>query len=168
MFSVGFLDRFPIPNYGVVVTQNHVTGTFLGIDVTPNNLADSLISDNTTNDSASTGIVLQRSTGNMIRGNQTHNNLFAGINVANGSTENVVRDNQADNNGVAGVSATLGATGNRFDRNSMHANGWRTDTTLPRADARDLNPVLDGMLQNVWIGNDCDTDLPAGMICGVG
>jgi hypothetical protein len=50
----------------------------------------------------------------------------------------------------------------------MHGNGWRSDTTLPRADARDLNPLVNGMLQNVWIGNDCDTDIPAGMICGVG
>jgi parallel beta-helix repeat protein len=92
----------------------------------------------------------------------------SGIQIVNGATANEVRGNRANNNGVAGVSATLGATGNRFEHNSMHGNGWRTDTTLPRADARDLNPLLNGVLQNVWIGNDCETDIPAGMICGVG
>jgi hypothetical protein len=62
----------------------------------------------------------------------------------------------------------LDATGNRFEHNSMHGNGWRTDTMLPRADARDLNPPLNGVRRNVWINNDCDTDIPAGMICGIG
>jgi hypothetical protein len=33
---------------------------------------------------------------------------------------------------------------------------------------RDLNPLVEGMLQNVWTGNDCDTDIALGMICGVG
>ena len=50
----------------------------------------------------------------------------------------------------------------------MHGNGWRTDTMLPRADARDLNPPLNGVRRNVWINNDCDTDIPAGMIYGIG
>jgi parallel beta-helix repeat protein len=168
LFTEPFLDRFPIPNHGVVVTQNHVTGTFIGIDARPNNLADSLIAENTINNTASNGIFMQRNTGNVIRGNRTDNNFVSGVQVVNGATGNLVSDNQADNNGVAGVSATLGATGNRFEHNSMHGNGWRTDTMLPRADARDLNPLVNGMLQNVWIGNSCDTDIPAGMICGIG
>jgi hypothetical protein len=47
-----------------------------------------------------------------------------------------------------------------FERNSMHGNG-----TLDRSlffDARDKNNPI-----NDWSDNDCDTDLPAGAICGV-
>jgi parallel beta-helix repeat protein len=92
----------------------------------------------------------------------------SGIQINIGSTDNEAHDNRADNNGIGGISAILGATGNRFERNSMHGNGWRTDTTLPRADARDGVPLPGGLLQNIWSGNDCDTDIPPGMICGVG
>jgi hypothetical protein len=59
-----------------------------------------------------------------------------------------------------GINVQLGATGNTFKRNSMHGNGTR--------DARDLNPLVDGKLPNDWIKNDCQTDDPAGAICGAG
>jgi parallel beta-helix repeat protein len=169
LFVDTFLDRFPIPNHDIVVTDNEVTGTAVGIDVKENNLVDSLISENTVSHSGFHGIWLRSGdTGNVVRDNQTNDNYFTGILLNFGTTGNLVRANQADNNGIAGISAILGATGNRFERNSMHGNGWRSDTMLRRADARDLNPLLNGMLQNVWTGNSCDTDIPAGMICGVG
>ena len=84
------------------------------------------------------------------------------------STDNMIRDNQSNNNVVADITAFPGAIRNRFEHNSMHGNGSATGASFPPADARDLNALLNGMLQNVWIGNDCDTDIPAGMICGVG
>jgi hypothetical protein len=70
------------------------------------------------------------------------------------------------NNGRNGISAGAGATDNTFEANEMLGNG-RIDGT-GGVDARDGNPLVDGMLQNTWIDNACDTDIPAGMICGVG
>jgi hypothetical protein len=92
--------------------------------------------------------------------NTTSENRVNGIVLFGGNNGNVIHGNHADNNGVNGIFAMLGATGNRFDQNSMHGNG--------SFDARDANPLLNGELQNDWTGNECDTDLPAGMICGVG
>ena len=46
----------------------------------------------------------------------------------------------------------------------MHGNSTRPGP-LPGADARDFNTPFP---QYVWLSNDCDTDIPAGMICGVG
>jgi len=146
VFVETFFDRFPIPNRDVIVTRNVVTGTAaVGVTTRPNNLAESLITENTTRDNGAQGIFLH-----------------------SGSTGNVVRANQAHNNGISGITAFLGATGNRFEHNSMHGNGWLTSTQAPRADARDGVPLPNGLLQNVWIGNDCGTDIPAGTICGVG
>ena len=85
------------------------------------------------------------------------------------SSGNVIRANQSHNNGVAGITAFPGATGNRFEHNSMHGNASVPGASFPGADARDIDAWLTGgVFQNIWIGNDCDTDLPAGMICGVG
>jgi Right handed beta helix region len=92
--------------------------------------------------------------------NTTSENRINGIVLFNGNTDSVIRGNHADNNGANGIFAMLGATGNHFDQNSMHGNG--------SVDARDANPLLNGMLQNDWTGNDCNTDFPAGLICGVG
>jgi Periplasmic copper-binding protein (NosD) len=144
-FLETFIDRFPIPSRNVVVTQNEFRRSTAGIVVNTNNLADSLISENTASENRGNGIIL-----------------------LSGNTRNVIRANAADNNGVGGITALLGATGNRFEQNSMHGNGALSGTQAPGADARDLNPLLNGMLQNVWTGNNCDTDIPAGMICGVG
>ena len=95
----------------------------------------------------------------LIADNTTSDNRANGINLFSGNTRNVIRANQADNNRTAGINVQGGATGNTLERNSMHGNG---------TDARDLNPLINGMLQNDWIGNDCDTDNVEGRICGVG
>jgi parallel beta-helix repeat protein len=89
-----------------------------------------------------------------------------GIALIDGNTHNVVRGNTVTNNGRNGISAGAGATDNTFEANEMLGNG-RIDGT-GGVDARDGNPLVDGMLQNTWIDNACDTDIPAGMICGVG
>jgi len=54
-------------------------------------------------------------------------------------------------------------SGNRFEHNSMHGNG----TLGAGADARDFRPARERHAPD-WIDNDCDTDIPAGMLCGVG
>jgi hypothetical protein len=59
-----------------------------------------------------------------------------------------------------------GPTGNRFEYNSMHGNGSVSGASFPSADARDLHAYVTGTFQNVWTGNECDTDLPTGTICG--
>jgi parallel beta-helix repeat protein len=142
--AANFIDRFPVPSQHVVVSRNDVAGAATGIGVGNSNLAHSDISDNTTSGNRGNGIVLLQR-----------------------NTDNVIRGNEAENNGANGILAQLGATANTFEQNSMHGNG----TLNPQLffDARDSNPLQDnGMLPNVWTGNDCDTDFPAGMICGVG
>jgi len=137
------LDFLPILSRDVLVTDNDVRGAAAGIYARPASLVASLIANNTTSENRGNGI-----------------NMF--------SSGNVIRANQSNNNGVAGITAFPGAIGNRFEHNSMHGNASVPGASFPGADARDLNPLLNDMLQNDWIGNDCDTDIPAGMICGVG
>ena len=136
-----FTDFFPVTSHDVVVTANDLRDGTTGIDANENSLVDSLLAENTTSDSRGNGIIL-----------------------LTGNTGNTVRDNQADNNELAGITALAGATGNRFERNSMHGNSTRPGP-LPGADARDFNTPFP---QNVWLSNDCDTDIPDGMTCGIG
>jgi parallel beta-helix repeat protein len=162
-----FLDRFPIPDRQIVVVDNILSGGFLGMDIKEHMLADSLITDNTVSGADANGIYVQASnTGLRISHNLTHDNGSSGILLNSGASGNVITRNVADHNAIGGITMTNGATGNIIEGNSMHANGWSTTTKLPRGDARDLNPLLDGALQNTWTGNDCDTDVPAGVICG--
>ena len=138
------LDPVPVPSSNVRVTDNDVRDAAAGIYARPASLVASLIADNTTSDNRGNGI-----------------NMF--------SSGNVIRANNSNNNGVAGITAFPGATGNRFEHNSMHGNASVPGASFPGADARDIDAWLTGgAFQNVWIGNDCDTDLPTGMICGVG
>lgn len=138
-----FIDILPTPTRNALVSHNDVRDAVAGIYARPASLTESEISHNKTSDNGGNGI-----------------NMF--------SSGNLIRHNEADNNVVAGITAFPGATGNRFEHNSMHGNGSSAGASFPGADARDLNPLVNGTLQNVWIGNDCDTDIPAGMICGVG
>ena len=143
---LGAIDVFPASR-NVVVTQNDLrSDPFLapgnGIIAFAGSLVDSTISENIVDGFFANGIIL-----------------------ITGNTGNMVRGNHSDNNGRNGIVALLGATGNTFEQNSMHGNNQRGVGTF---DANDLNPLVNGMLPNVWIGNDCLTDFPAGMICGVG
>ena len=139
VFVETFIDRFPLPSTNVTVVDNDVRSVALtGIVANTGNLAFSVITRNTTSE------------------NRVH-----GINLLARNTNNLVTENSADNNGRNGIFAQLGATANRFERNSMHGNG--TFNPLLFFDARDNNNPI-----NVWIGNECDTDFPAGAICGIG
>jgi nitrous oxidase accessory protein NosD len=143
--DVGLIDLFPFPSRDVLVTNNYLTAGGSGIF------------SETTRPSPTE---IHTLTDSLIYANTTSNNRNQGIVINRGDIENLVRANVADNNGAAGITAALGATDNQIEQNSMHGNVL--------ADARDLNPLLNGILQNDWIGNDCLTDMPAGMICGVG
>jgi parallel beta-helix repeat protein len=134
-----FIDVFSDPSSDVLVSENDLRGGTAGIDATPDSLVRSLISANTASENAGNGIILQT-----------------------GNTDNTVRGNTADHNGIAGITALTGATPNRFEQNSMHGNEGFPNPPLPGADARDFNTPI-----NAWSGNECDTDIPVGMICGV-
>ena len=140
-----FIDLLSTPTRHAIVTDNDVSGAVAAIyATTAQSLVDSVIADNNTSDNRGNGISLF-SGGNLVRGNQSNNNV------------------------VAGITAFPGAIGNRFEYNSMHGNGTSSGASFPGADARDIDAWLTGgEFQNIWIGNDCDTDLPAGMICSVG
>jgi parallel beta-helix repeat protein len=185
----GFIDQFPAPSRDVIVGGNDVRSTAsAGIFAQAGSLVDSLIAANTSSSNFGTGISLVSDgvtepadntvTGNVVEhngaggifasqqgsdiaGNLVTHNAFGGIALSVGATGNRVEDNVADDNGRNGIVAVLGATGNAFVDNSMHGNG----TSNPAAffDAFDGNTPI-----NTWTGNDCDTDYPAGAICGVG
>ena len=171
------IDQFTEPTTNATVSGNTLTGqTGTGIFASaarpgfwPGRLQESEILNNTTSDNAGSGIGLASgNNNNKLLGNTANGNTLDGIQLLVGSINNEVRGNTANNNGRSGIHATLGATGNTFKENSMHENGGNPNpATLPHADARDDNPLLDGALQNEWINNDCDTDFPLGRICGV-
>jgi parallel beta-helix repeat protein len=90
---------------------------------------------------------------NVVTGNRAE-----GIALIAGNTGNVVSGNVVEQNGRNGIWAGLGATGNSFVGNEMHGNG----STMPgTADAHDDNDPI-----NTWTDNVCETDIPAGAICG--
>jgi Right handed beta helix region len=139
LFVETFIDRFPLPSTDVTVVDNDVRSVALsGIFANTGNLTSSVITGNTTSE-----------------------NGGQGINLLPGNTNNLLTENHANNNSRNGILAQRGATGNTFERNSMHGNG--TLNPLLFFDARDNNDPI-----NDWFDNDCDTDFPAGAICGVG
>ena len=113
-FVETFIDRFPIPSREVTVTQNELTGGALaGMVSNTNNLAASLIAENTASD----------------------NGRF-GINLFGGNTGNVVRENTADRNGMSGINIQRGAADNTFEQNSMHDNGTDARDLNPLVDGK--------------------------------
>ena len=82
-----------------------------------------------------------------------------GIAFLAGNTGNLVRGNIVLNSGRNGISAAAGATGNTYELNEIHGSGRIVTTAV---DARD-----GAWPSNVWRANVCETDDPAGSICGV-
>lgn len=98
-----FLDSFPLPNRGVVVTRNEVTRSRRGIHAGSGTLADSLISENTSSENRGAGILLVAdSTADKIIDNTVIGNLGTGISVNSGSG-NVLRGNTIIGNGASGI-----------------------------------------------------------------
>ena len=166
--ATGFLDRFPVPSTGVVVSENDVRfGRGAGLLVSANTLARSVITANTMTANVANGMSLLAITESEVSANVSSANGGNGIGLGNNttgtlvSTGNLVRNNEANGNGRHGITVQRGSTGNRFEHNSMHGNGTSNPTTF--FDANDGNTPI-----NVWIGNDCVSDFPHGAICGVG
>jgi nitrous oxidase accessory protein NosD len=130
-----------LSNFGVLIEGNMITGasgTGAGIGMGAGGLKNSQI------------------LGNVISGLDGE-----GIALLAGNTGNLVSNNTVTDNGSNGVRVAAGATGNSFEANEMLGNGRVASTggVDARDDARDFN---------VWRGNVCLTDLPAGTICGFG
>lgn len=132
-----FVDVVNVPSRDTVIKDNDVrASTGGGMSFNPTTLVDSLI-----------------------KGNTSSGNAFSGIALATGNTGNELRDNQVDSNARSGIMLNAGATGNTLVGNTMHGNG--TSNPLTFFDARDNNSPL-----NTWRDNHCDSDFPAGLICG--
>ena len=82
-----------------------------------------------------------------------------GIALLASNTDNLVRGNKITNNDKDGIRVAAGATGNTFEANEILGNGRILGFVDARDDAREFN---------VWRGNVCLTDFPAGTICGIG
>lgn len=92
-------------------------------------------------------------TSSTLRGNVVVRSGFPGIALQTGNDGNLLRGNRADDApGSLGISLN-GAVGTTLIDNSAHGNGF--------VDVRDLRRE-----ENTWIRTDCDTDAPAGTICG--
>ena len=98
------------------------------------------------------GIILNRTNGDTVLDNLVEGSGRDGIGVRN-SDGNLVSGNNADRNGRDGIRDRGTSSGNTFDGNHMSGNAEH--------DAHDENRAA-----NTWTGNHCDTDFPAGTICG--
>jgi parallel beta-helix repeat protein len=86
----------------------------------------------------------------LVENNVISRATFPGISLQAHNDGNTLRRNKTDLNSV-GINLP-GAVGTTVVQNSMHDNR--------SFDARDLLPD-----QNTWIGNDCETDSPTGLLC---
>ncbi|MFR9780858.1 NosD domain-containing protein [Micromonospora sp. MS34] len=133
-----FIDKFPEPSRRVTLTGNTARGmVFSGINAGPGL-------------PAGTGSLRD----SVIAGNVSSGNGNDGIILPPGNTGLQVRDNLTDGNRRYGIYSAAAAAANTFTGNVMTGN-----LVL---DARDDNRAA-----NVWMGNQCTTDSPAGTICGV-
>jgi parallel beta-helix repeat protein len=98
------------------------------------------------------GIALNRTSSDTVLDNLVEGSSRNGIGVRN-SNDNLVSGNHADGNGRDGIRNRGTSSGNTFEGNHMSGNAEH--------DAHDENRSA-----NTWTGNHCDTDFPAGTICG--
>jgi parallel beta-helix repeat protein len=149
---------------GLVISTNQTQGGQNGIVFSPptswiDAIAEpstgAFVTGNTISGKTLDGIVVApgRLYDSVLESNVSSDNGRDGIALRLGNARNIVRRNVADRNRRTGIYAQ-GAVGNLFEANSMSANG--------AFDARDDNRAT-----NTWIATDCETDSPAGTICGV-
>lgn len=155
--AIGFAPAPGGRNRHVLVRENTVTGYGTGIAIggppaiATGTLADSEIVGNTITNSRQNAVRLRAlNTGLTVRDNTLNANGWHGIHAVCGL--------------LPDTSVVACPTDNTFVANEMLGNGFfdaRDDTgTGPDGTPRPL--------QNTWIANRCDTDWPAGSICGVG
>jgi parallel beta-helix repeat protein len=170
------VDPSLIPNNGIVVSggnvdlevQHNEIGASLGaaafsgmvfnqagsVPVFPVPSVDLVVSHNLIS-GRSNGILLQVNSADAstFSHNMSVDNTMDGIRLSSGNNDNLFEYNQADRNGRDGIRVLVGAVANTFAKNAMFDN--------VEHDAHDDNRPA-----NVWTGNKCDTDFPAGTICG--
>ncbi len=140
-------------NLRVLIQRNTITGALgndpqmptAGIGMGVGGLKDSWILDNAISGFKGSGQPFPVCSG-------------CGIALLADNTDNVIRGNTITNNASDGIQVAAGATRNVFEANQILDNG-----TINGVDARD-----DAWPSNVWRGNVCLTDIPAGKICGIG
>src|SRR5205085_5912689 len=98
------------------------------------------------------GIQLNRTTNDTVLDNLVERSSRDGIGVRN-SDGNLVSGNQSDGNARDGIRNRGTSSANTYAGNHMRGNAEH--------DAHDENRGA-----NTWAGNHCDTDFPAGTICG--
>lgn len=101
---------------------------------------------------AADGILLNRTSNDTVLDNLVEGSRRDGIGVRN-SNDNVVSGNHSDGNARDGIRNRGTSSGNTYAGNHMSGNAEH--------DAHDENRAA-----NTWAGNHCDTDFPAGTICG--
>lgn len=131
---------------GAIIRDNHLTMSAIGVainglsEITGTQILDNELSAN------GSGLVMQASNA---------------LNKIDGNRNNTIMDNKADGNAGTGLNDGYGirvrAAGNTIESNSMHGNSI--------ADAGDGVSESETVLQNKWVDNNCDTDIPTGMIC---
>jgi hypothetical protein len=130
-----------------------VQSTFLDRFSIPSG-TDNVLAGNTTIANRGTRISLPAIKDSVVSADTSSADRFDGITVGAASTGNLIAGNEANDNGSHGLLALPGTSANRFEHNSMHRNL--------------IFDVNDLSWPSTWIGNDCETDSPAGMICGDG
>ena len=141
-------------NTGVTVAGNTITGYTIGITIggPPGAVLGSL------KDSVIVGNTITGSRLSAIRFRARNTGISVYDNTLNGSAANGIH---AECGSVPGTETEACPTGNSFHGNVMLGNGIY--------DARDDTGVGPGgvprPLQNTWVDNTCEKDLPAGLLC---
>jgi len=100
------------------------------------------------------GILLFATSGQTVVDNDIQDSYRDGISIRAGSTGNLVSGNHVEGSGRDGIRNRDTSSGNTYRDNHLKNNA--------EFDAYDQNWPA-----NAWVGNHCDTDFPAGTICGV-
>ena len=99
------------------------------------------------------GILLYATSGQAVIGNEIRDSYKDGVSVRQGSSGNLIAGNHVEGSGRDGIR----------NRDTSSGNTYRDNTLLHNAehDAHDDNSPA-----NTWTHNICETDYPAGTICG--
>lgn len=133
------VPQAPAPSAGILIATNTVERFNLGI----------LVANNA------------RTTDTRVLENITLANRVSGIQIGPTNTSALVQANVSDRNRFGIRTASSLVTGNSFVGNSMHEN---SEFDAVESSFTTTGGVID--TNNVWQANVCDTDSPAGTICG--
>jgi parallel beta-helix repeat protein len=100
------------------------------------------------------GILLFATSGQTVVDNEIRDSYKDGISIRGGSSGNLIAGNHVEGSGRDGIRNRDTSAGNTYRDNHLMHNGEH--------DAHDENRST-----NTWTDNQCETDSPAGTICGV-